>query len=125
MTHHETDEAKQFKAKAFRKHERRRIDVWRSKNREKQRAIEMVGSAIREFNLTRGPCVKCGTDVRVCGFHDHGYTKPLDVVWRCRSCNSKIRNVHDSHKRRQWLYRSGTMARQVVTFNGSGMSGFE
>jgi hypothetical protein len=118
MTDTDTD---LLKAKAFRKHERRRIEVWRSKNREKQRAIALVGYAIRDCNLTRGPCVKCGTDVRVCGFHDQGYDKPLDVVWRCRSCNNKVRHLLGGHKHRQWLYRSGRQARKTVTFAGSGM----
>jgi hypothetical protein len=92
MTNQEADDSKVLRAKAYRKHERRRIDVWRMKNPEKQRAIAMVGHAVRNDNLMRGPCEKCGTKVRVCGFHDQGYSTPLDVVWRCRSCNRAQRN---------------------------------
>jgi hypothetical protein len=67
-------------------------DAWRRQYPERVTAISVVAKAINTtYALDRGPCEKCGTNVRVCGFHVSGYANPLDVVWRCRRCHGAIR----------------------------------
>jgi hypothetical protein len=68
----------------------RRVNRWRMKNRDKDRAINAVAEAIKRYDLERGRCEGCGTDKHVCGFHPD-YAKPLAVVWRCRRCNNELR----------------------------------
>lgn len=48
----------------------------------KYEARMAVSNAVRDGRLTRMPCEKCGTTVRVHGHHDD-YNKPLDVRWLC------------------------------------------
>ena len=55
---------------------------------EKNRARRLVSKAIRNGTLQRQPCAMCGaTKVEA---HHTDYSKPLDVVWVCRSCHFKI-----------------------------------
>jgi len=90
----EADERERRRTVAHRAKEARRIGAWRINNPDKQRAIELVGLAVRDYDLERGPCEKCGTNKNVCGFHDD-YAQPLKVNWRCRSCNLASR--HSPH----------------------------
>jgi len=100
QAYRESKEIDLLRLKAYRKYERRRVEAWRCKNPEKHRAIQMVAFAILDEKLKRGPCEKCGTNDRVCGFHHHGYANPLDVVWRCRPCNNRSKRLE---KRREAL----------------------
>jgi hypothetical protein len=61
----------------------KRVRQWRYRNPEKVAAIYAVAHAVNTYAVVRGRCEKCGTNVKVCGFHDD-YTKPLSVKWRCR-----------------------------------------
>jgi hypothetical protein len=64
-----------------------RVNRWRSRNPERQRALSAVATAIQNYNLTRKPCESCGTDKNVCA--DPVSVNPLRVDWRCRSCTNK------------------------------------
>ncbi len=54
------------------------------------KARNLVKKAIKAGTLTRpSSCSKCGnTDIRI-EAHHKDYTKPLDVMWLCRSCHVK------------------------------------
>ena len=53
------------------------------KNPHKWVARELVRKAIKNGSLTRLPCIRCG-DIKSEAHHpDH--TKPLEVIWLCRS----------------------------------------
>jgi hypothetical protein len=66
----------------------RNVDKWRQKYPERAPAIDAVKKAINTtYALDRGPCEKCNTTVRVCGFHIGNYADPLRVTWRCRACH--------------------------------------
>lgn len=58
------------------------------KNPHKYAAHVAVAAAVIGAALCPQPCEKCGNDVRVDGHHPD-YSKPLDVVWLCRSCHAK------------------------------------
>jgi hypothetical protein len=47
------------------------------------RASALVGKAIRNGQLVKGPCSVCGATERVEGHHED-YSKPLEVVWLCK-----------------------------------------
>jgi hypothetical protein len=67
----------------------RRVNSWRSNNSDRQKALSAVATAIANYDLTRGPCERCGTDKNVCA--DPFSLKPLRVHWRCRSCSAELR----------------------------------
>lgn len=58
----------------------------RQRHPDRYRARMAVGNAIRDGRLFRGPCVHCGTTVKVQAHHED-YSKPLDVVWTCFPCH--------------------------------------
>ena len=61
--------------------------AWREKNAEKRRASSAVNDAVRYGKLIKpDACSKCGRVSRIHGHHPD-YSKPLDVVWLCRSCH--------------------------------------
>ena len=51
-------------------------------------ARKVVFKAIDFGELIPEPCLKCG-DPEVQGHH-WDYSKPLDVIWYCRSCHSQL-----------------------------------
>ena len=60
---------------------------WVSNNAEKRAAHIKKGNAVRDGKiLPVSVCSKCGVDGRIEAHHPD-YTKPLDVVWLCRSCH--------------------------------------
>jgi hypothetical protein len=61
-----------------------RVNRWRLRNPERQRALSAVARALQDFNLDKKPCERCGTTRNVCA--DPISVKPLRVVWRCRCC---------------------------------------
>jgi len=63
-----------------------RCKRWRAENPEKYKAQTAVGNAVRDGKLARGACVECGEAEMVVGHH-HDYSKPLDVIWMCRTCH--------------------------------------
>ena len=57
----------------------------RAKNPIKYKANNLLSSAIKCGRAEKNPCQKCGDTVAEA--HHPDYTKPLDVVWLCRSCH--------------------------------------
>ena len=50
-------------------------------------ARELVRRAVKSGRLIRQPCTYCqATAVQA---HHEDYSKPLDVIWVCRSCHDK------------------------------------
>jgi hypothetical protein len=66
-----------------------RVNRWRARNPERQRALSAVARALQDFNLDKKPCERCGTDKNVCA--DPISVRPLRVVWRCRCCTNALR----------------------------------
>jgi hypothetical protein len=66
-----------------------RVNRWRARNPDRQRALSAVARALQDFNLDKKPCENCGTDRNVCA--DPISVKPLRVVWRCRCCTNALR----------------------------------
>jgi hypothetical protein len=62
-----------------------RVNRWRLRNPERQRALSAVASALQKYDLDKGPCERCGTDKNVCADEITLHPK-LGVVWRCRCC---------------------------------------
>jgi len=63
------------------------VERHNSANPQKRSARIVVGNAIRDGKLTKGPCAKCGNPKVQA--HHHDYSKPLDVTWLCSSCHAK------------------------------------
>ncbi len=57
--------------------------AWNAANPEKRAAHRYVEKAVRVGALTRVPCERCGTNVRVHAHHDD-YALPLSVMWLCQ-----------------------------------------
>lgn len=53
-----------------------------AKNPEKAKAHQLLNHAVKQGNIKKQPCEKCGATYRIHGHHDD-YSKPLDVVWLC------------------------------------------
>jgi hypothetical protein len=68
---------------------------YRMANRMKAKARSMVAHAVQSGRLARRPCVECCSTDGVEGHHED-YSKPLDVIWLCRTCH---RALHESRKR--------------------------
>lgn len=61
---------------------------FRNRHPERARAWDLVRAAVRNGTLVKGPCADCGSCVDVQGHHPD-YSKPLDVVWLCRTCHNR------------------------------------
>lgn len=77
----------------YRNKNRERINlqqrIWRSKNREKSKAHEMVAAAIKKGVLSKpSECERCRKEARLHGHHED-YSKPLCVIWLCNSCHAR------------------------------------
>ncbi|SRR5260370_22331798 len=66
-----------------------RVNRWRARNPERQRALSAVATALAKYELDKRPCERCGTDRNVCA--DPISVTPLRVVWRCRCCTNALR----------------------------------
>lgn len=67
--------------------------VYRSikKHPEKQKARELFNYAVRSKKILKpNICEQCLQEKTLEGHHID-YTKPLDVVWLCRPCHSKLK----------------------------------
>lgn len=60
----------------------KRMEHWRKKNPLKRKAHHAVSHALRDGRLEKLPCKVCGLKAEA---HHHDYSKPLDVVWLCKS----------------------------------------
>jgi hypothetical protein len=79
---------------------RLRVNRWRLRNPERQRASAAVARALANYNLTRKTCERCGTDKNVCA--DEIVLDPkLTVIWRCRTCiNARRRALSEGVSRK-------------------------
>lgn len=60
---------------------------WHENNAEKRAAHVILGNAVRDKRVDKpDTCSRCGAGGRIDGHHAD-YTRPLDVVWLCRSCH--------------------------------------
>lgn len=60
-----------------------RSKEWALNNPEKRKAHIVVGNAIRDKKIIKGPCEICGA-LKVEAHHDN-YSEPLSVRWFCRT----------------------------------------
>lgn len=58
----------------------------RAKHPDAYAAHIAVGNALKRGDLKACPCERCGYAVGVHAHHED-YSKPLDVIWLCRSCH--------------------------------------
>ena len=71
--------------------------IWRTKNRHKTRAHEIVAKAVRDGFLTKPKkCECCPTVGEKLHAHHADYSKPLSVIWLCNPCHSKLHGVKKS-----------------------------
>lgn len=74
-------------------------DRWASENPERKKAIVAANNAVRSGKLQRPTlCEGCGLPKRL-QKHHHDYTKPLAVVWLCKTCHAiadKIRRAMEA-----------------------------
>jgi ribosomal protein S27AE len=61
--------------------------AWRAEDARRNRAHSAVSRAIRNGDLVRQPCVRCGEAKSVA--HHEDYDKPLEVVWLCQPCHKQ------------------------------------
>jgi hypothetical protein len=78
--------------RAKRKELSRRVDAWRAKNRDRARALSAVATAIKTFELERGPCAKCGSEKNIVA-GPVTLVPRLRVEWRCRQCSNARRGT--------------------------------
>ena len=72
-----------------------RFKAWNERNPEKKNAHDRLNDALRYGRITKSEfCTKCGTKGRVEGHHAD-YSKPLEVVWLCKSCHMKQHPRHN------------------------------
>ena len=65
----------------------------RKRNRPHERARDTLSKAVKRGHIKKpNKCSDCGfvLDKKKIHGHHHDYSKPLDVVWLCRSCHWKL-----------------------------------
>jgi len=71
----------------------RKFREWRQAHPKAGMARSIVRRAIRTGDLTPLPCEHCGKSKSIA--HHEDYSRPLDVVWLCRSCH---RYLHQARR---------------------------
>lgn len=66
---------------------------WKSKNKHKVKAHNILMQAIKTGEVKRGKCEFCGN--RKTHGHHEDYNKPLDVVWLCSEHHGKVHRKQD------------------------------
>lgn len=61
--------------------------LWRVEDRRRSAAHSAVARALRNGELLREPCTRCGNEKSVA--HHEDYDKPLEVTWLCQPCHKK------------------------------------
>lgn len=61
--------------------------AWREEDARRNRAHTAVARAIRNGDLVRAPCIRCGEQKSVA--HHEDYDKPLEVMWLCQPCHKQ------------------------------------
>ena len=86
------------KNKTYRLRHRERIRslqvAWRLANKHKTKAHSMVASAVKRGLIKRPKkCQQCETTSANLHAHHSDYSKPMDVLWLCASCHSKLHGM--------------------------------
>lgn len=68
---------------------RQYVARWRLKSPEKVEAHAEVKKAIQDGILKPQSCLLCGSNTKIEGHHPC-YSKPLEVIWVCRSCHKVL-----------------------------------
>lgn len=61
--------------------------IWRAEDKRRAVAHSAVARSIRNGELKRAPCIRCGEE-KTQAHHDD-YDKPLEVMWLCSPCHKK------------------------------------
>jgi hypothetical protein len=73
----------------------------REKYPEKARARSLLSNAVCEGKIIRpSKCSLCGTDKGIIEGHHPDYSKPLDVIWVCKSCHIMVHGKIKYHRDR-------------------------
>lgn len=65
----------------------------------KQKARNELRNAVRRGQLSKpSTCSRCGSGGRISGHH-HDYSRPLEVIWVCRSCHEVLDRERERGKR--------------------------
>lgn len=67
-------------------------DAYIARNKEKRHAHVTLNNAIKYGKIVKQPCSVCG-NTKSEGHHED-YTKPLDVIWLCRTHHAEIHRKH-------------------------------
>jgi hypothetical protein len=62
---------------------------WRENNPVARSAHNALNNALRAGKVKKLPCEICGASGRVSGHHKD-YLKPLQVIWMCQRCHSRL-----------------------------------
>jgi hypothetical protein len=62
---------------------------WMARNADKHAAHVILGNAVRDGRVIKGPCERCGSTTRIHGHHDD-YGKPLKVRWLCPKHHGEV-----------------------------------
>lgn len=66
----------------------RKINKLTPEQREKDNARSYAGVYKRRGKLIQKPCEKCNSQDSE--MHHEDYSKPLEIIWLCRSCHLKL-----------------------------------
>ena len=61
--------------------------AWRNEDLRRSIAHRAVAKAIRNGDLVRMPCIRCGEKKSLA--HHEDYDKPIDVMWLCQPCHKQ------------------------------------
>jgi hypothetical protein len=61
--------------------------AWRAEDKRRNIAHGAVAKAIKNGNLIRQPCIRCGAEKSE-GHHED-YDKPLEIMWLCAPCHKQ------------------------------------
>lgn len=70
---------------------------WRSRDKRRAAAHTAVARAIRNGDLVKCGCARCGSVKAIA--HHEDYDKPLEVVWLCQPCHKARHKEIDQQKK--------------------------
>lgn len=80
---------REYKKKNYERIKEQHYKYW-AKYPEKKKAVQMVNNRIEKGTMKKPErCELCNKKCKVEGHHED-YSKPLDVIWLCKSCHTKI-----------------------------------
>ena len=67
---------------------------WRSRNKDKTTAHRIISDSVKSGVMKKPvTCERCGSKSDHIHAHHYDYSKPLSVIWMCRSCHSKLHGI--------------------------------